>query len=704
MSFFSTIISISFLAGIYGIIPEDYHRAAAFCSAGIIIPYISIKLLSIFKFNKISDLGCWLMLYLGLFVYGYISYMEILLFSLGACLNIFIQFITGGKVVLFYPFKEQKYRTVLTPFISLALFLLSALFLCLVYINVLTLKLTLILGILLYILTALNMNFFKRLSDVLRYIFKIDIEDLKNTHRENTIKILLKEISPLWTRNKAVISLQSLANGTWLVNEPKKEIVEWEFSNDEIRYFWENELNKPRYREEFKNAAGEILNFLDNYGNCPSVVKEQSKSYGKYGYADEKTTFDILYNQTLINHTLSICRLILKDIKTFQGINLEKMLLTALGHDIGKAASFSNIDGYKTGDHPNTSIMLIETRFNYFEKLTYADEIMKMIKNHHAAPSASTPLLQEFKEYDSKARREYLKEYFKHKDVKETDEQPTEDVLSKPIISNSDNTERFSSKTENNDNILVSNQLASAVTSNTVEQVENNTGFMPSFAVSTNDAINDNNVLNNKTDDNIIDTNKDLANKQNTINTDTDKPLKRISSNNDTLYADLSNADIPDSYIISSFFDINEFLKNISKSINVIDKTKFNYFTVNGDMVLCYTAAVIFEVKKAARLKKVSDITNLKENEIGMSFTEYCRKLGILHTDWIQEGYYQGNFALTDIDGNIVRTGRYIPLRIDAFEEYGSYAEFEERKKGVLENIVNAKVAAKEEMFQNLSN
>ncbi len=215
--------------------------------------------------------------------------------------------------------------------------------------------------------------------------------------------------------------------------------------------------------------------------------------------------------------------------------------------------------------------------------------------------------------------------------------------------------------------------------------------------------MNDNSVLNN-TKDTITDTNKEIISSQHNINTDTDKPLKRISSNNDALYADLSNNNIPDCYVISSFFDINEFLKNISKSINIIEKTKFNYFTVNGDMVLCYTAAVIFEVKKAARLKKVADIANLKENEIGMSFTEYCRKLGILHTDWIQEGYYQGNFALTDIDGNIIRTGRYIPLRIDAFSEYGTYAEFEERKKGVLENIVNAKVAAKEEMFHNLSN
>lgn len=699
MSFFSTIISISLLAGIYGIIPNDFYKAVIYCMAGIISPYISRKLLSIFKLKKLEILSSWLMLYLGLCIYGYIFSIEILLYSLGACINIFMQLVTGGKVVLLHPFKEKRYRAVLTPYISLALFLVSVLFLCSVYINILTLKITLILGISLYILMALNISFLQRLSDVFHYIFKINIEDVEQIHRENTIKVLLKEISPLWTRNKAVISLQSLANGTWLANEPKKETVEWEFSNDEIRYFWENELNKAKYREEFKNAAGEILYFLDTYGDCPSVVKEQSKSFGKYGYADEKTTFDILYNQTLINHTLSLCRLILRDIKIFQGINLEKMLLTALGHDIGKAASFSNIDGYKTGDHPNTSVMLIETKFNYFEKLTYADEVMKMIKNHHGTPSASTPLLQEFKEYDSKARREYLKEYFKNKE--EDTAQSTVSVLSKPVINNSNNTEQ--NQIEHTDNNPVFTQPAQVINHTEDKEQENHTGFIPSFAVSTSDTMNDNSVLNN-TKDIITDTNKEIISSQHNINTDTDKPLKRISSNNDALYADLSNNNIPDCYVISSFFDINEFLKNISKSINIIEKTKFNYFTVNGDMVLCYTAAVIFEVKKAARLKKVADIANLKENEIGMSFTEYCRKLGILHTDWIQEGYYQGNFALTDIDGNIIRTGRYIPLRIDAFSEYGTYAEFEERKKGVLENIVNAKVAAKEEMFHNLSN
>lgn len=36
--------------------------------------------------------------------------------------------------------------------------------------------------------------------------------------------------------------------------------------------------------------------------------------------------------------------------------------------------------------------------------------------------------------------------------------------------------------------------------------------------------------------------------------------------------------------------------------------------------------------------------------------------------DWIQEGYYQGNFVLTDFDGNTIKAGRYILLRIDAFK------------------------------------
>lgn len=696
MSLFSTIITVIFFTAVYGIIPDEYNRAAAICISGSVVPYILIKILSLFKLQKIMNLFSWLIMYIVLCIYGYaINNIELSLFSFGAVCNIFIQFITGGKVILLFPYKQYKFKTIITPFFSLALFVISIVLLCLVYINTISSSVVILLGILLYILLVLNIDFFKRLSNIIHYVLKIDIEELERSHKEDTIKILLKEISPLWTRNKAVISLQSLANGTWLADEPKEETITWEFSNDEINIFWNNEINKPKYREEFKNAAGEILSFLDKYGSCPSVVKEQSKSFGKYGYADEKTTFDILYNQTLINHTLSLCRLILRDIKIFQGINLEKMLLTALGHDIGKAASFSNIDGYKTGDHPNTSIMLIETRFNYFDKLPYADEITKMIKNHHGTPSAATPLLQDFKDYDSKARREYLREYFKKSEQQKEQENKHLEQQPAPKLNNTIVNNNISEE-KTNDNI--NNSFTAEKSTDIIkepEQSEHNTGFIPSFIVSSTNNIVEENIKDT------INTNQPEINKDEQKVLDSNQSLKNISSN-DALYADLSNTDVPNSYMISNFFNINEFLKNVSKSINVIDRTKFNYFTVNGDMVLCYTAAVIYEVKKAARTKKITDINNIKENEIAMSFTEYCRKLGILHTDWIQEGYYQGNFALTDNDGNIVRTGRYIPLRIDAFAEYGTYSEFEERKKGVLENIINAKVATKEEMFQNI--
>lgn len=708
MSLLSTIISIACLAGVYGIVPADYDKAVIIGTAGAVTPYIVLKLLLFFKLKKPADFISWFVPYVVLCVYAYITgHTEILVFSTGAVLNIIICAVTGGKIVSLIPFRELRFKAVIIPYISVALLLSSIIFACLVNIPTLPVWSTMVIGVLLFILTVLNMEFFKRLRNVISYLLKIDTDELKKTCRESTIKVLLKEISPLWTRNKAVISLQSLANGTWLADEPKKETVVWEFGNDDISFFWETDINKIIYREEFKNAAGEILSFLDNYGNCPSVVKEQSKSYGKYGYADEKTTFDILYGQTLIEHTLGVCRLIMKDTKVFQGINLEKMILTALGHDIGKAASFSNIDGYKTGDHPNTSIMLIETRFNYFEKLNYADEVMKMIKNHHGTPSASTPLLQEFKDYDSKARREYLKEYFRNKEAEEQAAIQT----ATPASSDASNTVQDNTVNKPTEHVMelppTEPMDISGHEPENNENKEANTGFMPSFVISEDIASNkisdDDSVPSEAVKPAVVavenDSKIDINTADKHVANENNRPLKKISANNDTLYSDLSNSEIPDSYVISTFFDIEDFLRIVSRSINIIDRGKFNYFTVNGDLVLCYTAAVIFEVKKSARLKKVSDIANLKENEIGMSFTEYCRKLGVLHTDWIQEGYYQGNFALTDMDGNVVKTGRYIPLRADAFSEYGSYTDFEERKKGELANIINARVATKDEMY-----
>lgn len=688
MSLLTVFLTLMTLFGLAGVVPNDYSYTVQFAAFGIIGLFIIKSILQIIKFNKLTMISEWLLLYIGLFIFGYINNQYIMVLSLTNIVNIMYGFLIGIQIVLLKPFKYIKLTSTLIYYIRLFLVILLVTIDLIIYnpIERISIPMWIILGILVYIISAINIDFFIRLNNLIKYLFKIDIKEVEREQRNQTINVLLKEISPIWTRNKAVIQLQSLANNTWLNNIPQVKEKEWFFNNTDILYFWNHNINNRAFAPVFKDAVAEFLTFLDNYGDCPSVVKEQSKSFGKYGYADEQTTFDTVYKQTLREHTLQVCELVISsDDKALSGNNREKMILTALGHDIGKAASFKDIKGYKTGDHPGTSIMLIETRFEYFDKLDYAEEVSRMIKNHHGTPSASTPLLQLFQEYDSKARRLYLKEYFKEQELEQQKKQ-----------------EQINNKISDNNGTMTSTQMSdSAELSNTIQAAVDNTattGFIPDFAASFSPAPETTEKTETvKNTDKVVDIQADSCGKVENNNED----LERLSVN-DALYRDISTQkeESPDYYKISSFFNINEFLKTVSKHINIIDKGRFSYFTVNGDMVLCYTSSVIIEIKKAARLNKEVKVNlfNIKDNELGMSFTEYCRKLGILHTDWIQEGYYQGNFALTDIDGNTVKTGRYIPLRIDAFKEYGDYAEFEERKKGELEKIVNARVATLDEM------
>lgn len=690
MSLLTVFLTLMTLFGLAGVVPNDYLYTVQFAAFGIVGLFITKSILQIIKFNKLAMISEWLLLYIGLFIFGNINNQYIMVLSLTNIVNIMYGFLTGTKIVLLKPLKYIKLESKFIYYIRLFLIIGLIVINLIIYnpIEQISVPMWIIFAVLVYIISAVNMDFLIRLNYLIKYLFKIDIKEIEREQRNQTINVLLKEISPIWTRNKAVIQLQSLANNTWLNNLPQVKEKEWIFNNTDILYFWNHNINNRAFAPVFKDAVAEFLTFLDNYGDCPSVVKEQSKSFGKYGYADEQTTFDTVYKQTLREHTLQVCELVISsDDKALSGNNREKMILTALGHDIGKAASFNDIKGYKTGDHPGTSIMLIETRFEYFEKLDYAEEVSRMIKNHHGTPSASTPLLQLFQEYDSKARRLYLKEYFKEQELEQQKKQ--EHIILQPATA----TKSESPISDNNGTMVELSNTSQAAIDNTIP-----TGFIPDFAASFSPTPETEEKTETvKNTDKVVERQADTCSKVENNN----EELERLSIN-DALYRDLStkNKESPDFYKISSFFNINDFLKTISKHINIIDKGRFSYFTVNGDMVLCYTSSVIFEIKKAARLNKEMKINlfNIKDNELGMSFTEYCRKLGILHTDWIQEGYYQGNFALTDFDGNTVKTGRYIPLKIDAFKEYGNYAEFEERKKGELEKIVNARVATLDEM------
>ena len=657
MNIISLLILELLVLGLSYSIP-DYNKALIYLSLGVIVPYVIKIILLKFQLLKLSQLSEWFMFYIiGLCYTYYTNNYTLLIFFFGAVVLILLSFITGNNVIIFKPFKYIRLDYALSSYVT-GILLVSAV----AWYMQQRINLTLLQWLLIYItgviFVLLNIQFFIRLKTLIQYIFKLNIKELEDQERVSKINLLLKEISPLWTKKQAILKLENLAQSTWLSKEVKQPVKVWEFINSDIVYFWENYINnKNIYSELFKNVIGESLTFLDKYGDCPSVVKEQSKSFGKYGNFDEQTTYDILYGQSLTNHVISICHLIFKDTKkneTISGVNLEKLLITALCHDLGKAAIYNEgIINYRTGDHPNASIAIIERDFTYFHKLDYNIEVSKMIKNHHGAVSPDTPLLKDFREYDSKARREYLTEY------------------SKQSIASNNNKDTSPAPTVSVSTVNKETNKESVAT------VDNNV-FIPSFVPSV--------------DSKTTETSISVGNSSSEI--------EKLSTT-DGLYIDLSNnSEAPDYYKISDFFNINEYLKKISKNLNIIENGKFSYITVNGDLVLCYTGAVQQELKIAARKNQKLNFVELSDKEICMSFTEYCRKLGILHTDWIKDGYFQGNFKLTDINGNKIMTGRYIPLRFSAFEDYGEYDEFNSRKKGKLENIVNAEVAGLDEMEQ----
>ncbi len=140
----------------------------------------------------------------------------------------------------------------------------------------------------------------------------------------------------------------------------------------------------------------EILNLLDREGDCPSVVNAK----GEAEVLMDKNAYDVLAEIKLYRHTLNVAE---EMIKAFKGsaAMLPKVLITSLGHDLGKLPSYRKTL-YSLGDHPLISVTILESLKGYNE-LPYKDEVNKAIVDHHRYPKGL--LGEKLKEADQAARR-----------------------------------------------------------------------------------------------------------------------------------------------------------------------------------------------------------------------------------------------------------------------------------------------------------
>ncbi|MFA5352702.1 MAG: hypothetical protein WC291_00575 [Thermodesulfovibrionales bacterium] len=129
------------------------------------------------------------------------------------------------------------------------------------------------------------------------------------------------------------------------------------------------------------DEVGKIIATLNTFGDCPSVVLNRDDEE----YQDLSPLMDILSKVTLKEHSGNVARIgitLLKEhYRDYESL-IPKMLVTALGHDLGKIPELRMSGLYAKADHPLISSAKINEFFEGKE-IIWLSGALDAIKNHH---------------------------------------------------------------------------------------------------------------------------------------------------------------------------------------------------------------------------------------------------------------------------------------------------------------------------------
>ncbi len=146
-----------------------------------------------------------------------------------------------------------------------------------------------------------------------------------------------------------------------------------EFSHPEIAEFSDAVLSKYPFMNKEVTVILRILELLDRFGDCPSVVKSGSS----YGTAPDR--YHLLARVPLWRHCISVARHMIANLE--YDIVAPICIIIGLGHDIGKVPEFRGAM-YCTGDHPLLSSVFL-SGIPEFQMISVHSEILKVIQLHH---------------------------------------------------------------------------------------------------------------------------------------------------------------------------------------------------------------------------------------------------------------------------------------------------------------------------------
>ena len=165
--------------------------------------------------------------------------------------------------------------------------------------------------------------------------------------------------------------------------EPLMDQVSWRHSR--IGAFYQKHVapfEKILGSNGYLKSVSTLLAILDAHGDCPSVVRIQQD----HEYQALQNVFDLLSRITLLDHSLNVAEQMIADVARSKTRDPEmivgKILVAALGHDIGKIPDLMDGDNYRKGDHPYISYLVLKNAI-FTETTPQHEDILSAVKSHH---------------------------------------------------------------------------------------------------------------------------------------------------------------------------------------------------------------------------------------------------------------------------------------------------------------------------------
>jgi len=165
--------------------------------------------------------------------------------------------------------------------------------------------------------------------------------------------------------------------------EPLMDRVSWRHSR--IDAFYQKHVapfEKILGSSGYLKAVSTLLAILDAHGDCPSVVRIQQD----HEYQALQNVFDLLSRISLLDHSLNVAEQMISDVARLKTRDPEmimgKILVAALGHDIGKIPDLMDGENYRKGDHPYISYLVLKNAI-FTETTPQHEDILSAVKSHH---------------------------------------------------------------------------------------------------------------------------------------------------------------------------------------------------------------------------------------------------------------------------------------------------------------------------------